>query len=107
MKHVGKAINKFRKINGISIPLIAKKTGIKIAKLNDFLSCKITLSKKDRKAICKVIDVAPEIILMESLEVQDVSKNKQAAFKAITPTLNKWITELSKDIAKEKAKKKK
>lgn len=104
MKHVGKSINKFRKIQDVSIPLIAKRTGIKMAALNDFMKGKTLLTKKDRKAICKAINIPPAVIVNDCLEATDVAKNKRALFKAISPTLNKMIVGLLKDEAKKKKK---
>ncbi len=105
MKHVGKSIEKFRKIQKVSVLVIAKETGIKKELLDDFLNGKSMLNKKQKTAILKCIDISPEIILMDALEVKDVAKDKQDVFKSLSGLAKKLAVDIHKDNKKKPAKK--
>lgn len=101
----GKAIGKFMEMKKVSIPLLSKKTGIKIADINDFITGKKAPTKTQLKLMYKALDVPKELVMLYSIESQDVSPKKRKLFEELTPL----VKGLAEDVLKkeEKSKKKK
>ena len=93
----GKAIGKFMEMKKVSIPLLAKKTGIKIADINDFITGKKAPTKTQLKLMYKALDVPKEVIMLYSIEEQDVSPRKRELFNQLMPSILGLVDDVVKN----------
>jgi transcriptional regulator with XRE-family HTH domain len=100
LKNAGQAIEHFRDLKKMSVPVLAKKSGIKIADVNDICTGNKVPNKKQVTAICKALYVPKEVILFYSIDEKDVTPRKRILFKLLTPPLKDMIDSLSKEETK-------
>lgn len=105
MTNSGKAIGKVMKMKKVSSPILSKKTNIKIADINDFTTGKKTPTKKQVKLMYKALDVPKEVILLYSMEEQDVSPRKRKLFNDLMPSMIGLVDSVIKDDPKKLSKK--
>lgn len=103
LTNAGKAIGKFMKLKKVSVPILAKKTGLKIADINDFTKGKQTPTKTQLRSMYKALDVPKEVVLLYSIESKDVAPRKRKLFNEITPL----VKGLAEDVLKKTDKKSK
>jgi len=96
LKNSGQAIEHFRDLKKISIIVLAKKSGIKISDVNDICTGKKIPKQKEVIAICKVLNIPKETILLYSIEEKDVAPKKREAFKALVPSIKKMVDSIAK-----------
>lgn len=106
LTNAGKAIGNIMKMKKVSSPLLSKKTGIKIADINDFTTGKKIPTKKQVKLMYKALDVPKEVILLYSMEEQDVAPRKRELFNQLIPSMKGLIDSVIKDDPKKLSKKK-
>ena len=87
MTNAGKAIGKFMAIKKVSAPVLSKKTGIKIADINDFTNGKKTPNKSQLRLMYKALDVPKEMVMLYAIEEKDVAPRKRELFNELLPSL--------------------
>lgn len=108
LTNAGKAIGKFMEMKKVSAPVLSKKTGIKIADINEFTSGKKSPSKSQLKLMYKALDIPKELVMLYSIESQDVSPRKRELFnELINPVkdLVECAVKMEDDKPKKKTKK--
>ncbi len=112
LKNAGQAIEKFRKLKGLSVILLAKKSEMNISTVNDICQGKLIPNKHEVKSLYKAMDVPKEMILLYTMEEQDVAENKRELFNQLIPSIKGLVEDVFKDektkdekSKKEKAKK--
>jgi len=96
LKNSGKAIEHFRDLKKMSVPVLAKKSGLKIADVNDICTGNKVPNKKQVTAIYKALGIPKEVILFYSIDEKDVAPRKRILFKSLAPPLKDMIDSLSK-----------
>lgn len=108
LTNAGKAIGKFMEMKKVSAPILSKKTGIKISDINDFATGKKSPTKSQLKLMYKSLDIPKEMVMLYSIESQDVAPRKRELFnKLINPVkdLVESVVKMKDDKPKKKTKK--
>lgn len=96
LKNAGKAIEKFRKLKKMSAPVMARKTKIKIAIINEICSGKKLPTKKEIGLICKALDIPKSMLLLYSITEKDVPKRKREIYNELIPSIKGMMEGLLK-----------
>jgi len=107
LTNAGKSIGKFMEMKKVSAPVLSKKTGIKISDINDFTTGKKTPTKSELKSMYKALDIPKEMILLYSMESQDVSPRKRDLFNQLISPIKGLVESVIKEDDKPKKKSKK
>lgn len=105
LTNAGKAIGKFMQLKKVSAPVLSKKTGIKMSDINDFTSGKKSPNKSQLKLMYKALDVPKELVMLYSMEEQDVTPRKRELFNELIPSI-KGLAEHALKMQDDKPKKK-
>lgn len=92
--NIGQSINKVRKLKGIKQYVLAKKIGITQPYLSQIEKGNRKPSMDTLEAIVKSLNVPLPILFWESIEIEDISKEKQGFFKSIKPSVDELLKEL-------------
>lgn len=105
LSNAGKAIGKIMTLKKVTAPVLSKKSGMKISDVNDITTGKKLPTKEELKSMYKALDVPKEVVLLYSIEEQDVTPKKRKIFNDLMPSIKGLVEGMIKDDAKKSSKK--
>ncbi len=91
--NIGKAITLVRGKLNLTTHDVAERMGVSPEQVLE-LEQKLELEKDELHSVCKALDVAPEIILLLSIQRMDIQKGKEQNFDTLKDPLDNFLVEI-------------